>query len=232
MQETNNEKVRTVAPPYIPYRTFINILERFKANGIPARIDRSVLPNLSGAYQAQVLNALKYLGLIGEHGTTKDVFNKLIESEGEEKVKILREIINIAYLFLCENNFIKSATTNQIEDKFKEIGVSGDTLRKCIMFFLRIAKDAQIEVSPYIKPYQNLRRRSVEQKPRPINDENQLIDEGEEISRSLKETPKTWTELLLSKFPEFNPEWSDEIQKKWFEAFDKLMKAGERKEED
>lgn len=28
---------------------------------------------------------------------------------------------------------------------------------------------------------------------------------------------------LLAKFPEFNPRWDDEVQKRWFETYDKLL---------
>ncbi len=32
-------------------------------------------------------------------------------------------------------------------------------------------------------------------------------------------------EMLLSKFPEFDPTWPDEVKLKWFDAFDRLMKG-------
>jgi hypothetical protein len=34
-----------------------------------------------------------------------------------------------------------------------------------------------------------------------------------------------WAEQLLSKFPEFDPTWPDEVKMKWFDAFDRLMKG-------
>jgi hypothetical protein len=30
---------------------------------------------------------------------------------------------------------------------------------------------------------------------------------------------------LLGKFPSFDPGWPDDIKKKWFEGFDRLMKG-------
>lgn len=33
-------------------------------------------------------------------------------------------------------------------------------------------------------------------------------------------------ELLISKFPEWNPQWPPEIQAKWFEAYEKLLARG------
>lgn len=34
-----------------------------------------------------------------------------------------------------------------------------------------------------------------------------------------------WADLLLSKFPELDPKWPDEVKLKWFDAFDRLMKG-------
>jgi hypothetical protein len=34
-----------------------------------------------------------------------------------------------------------------------------------------------------------------------------------------------WAEMLLSKFPQFDPAWSDDVKLKWFDAFDRLMKG-------
>jgi hypothetical protein len=34
-----------------------------------------------------------------------------------------------------------------------------------------------------------------------------------------------WAERLLSKFPEFDPGWADDVKLKWFDAFDRLMKG-------
>jgi hypothetical protein len=37
---------------------------------------------------------------------------------------------------------------------------------------------------------------------------------------------KAWAELLLKKFPDFDPAWDVELKKSWFAAFDDLMKKG------
>jgi hypothetical protein len=34
-----------------------------------------------------------------------------------------------------------------------------------------------------------------------------------------------WVEQLLSKFPNFDPGWPDDVKLKWFDAFDRLMKG-------
>jgi len=37
--------------------------------------------------------------------------------------------------------------------------------------------------------------------------------------------PMGWNQLLLSKFPSFDPGWPPEVQAKWFDSFEKLMKT-------
>lgn len=38
----------------------------------------------------------------------------------------------------------------------------------------------------------------------------------------------SWEQMVLSKFPTFDPAWSDELKLKWFEAFGELLKQGLR----
>ena len=51
-------------PPYVAYRTFRNFLVQLEKQGLPGRIDRSVLSHKSGTVQSQLLLALEFLGLI------------------------------------------------------------------------------------------------------------------------------------------------------------------------
>jgi len=46
------------------------------------------------------------------------------------------------------------------------------------------------------------------------------------VLQGAKEVPgqTSWNEMLLTKFPSFDPTWSDEVKLKWFAAFDELLK--------
>lgn len=50
-------------PPYLPYRTLRSFLDNMKV-ALPNRIDRSLMPTMSGAMQSQLIGALEYLRLI------------------------------------------------------------------------------------------------------------------------------------------------------------------------
>jgi hypothetical protein len=47
------------------------------------------------------------------------------------------------------------------------------------------------------------------------------------IARHSLDSPNinAWVEQLLSKFPQFDPAWPDDVKLKWFDAFDRLMKG-------
>ena len=41
-----------------------------------------------------------------------------------------------------------------------------------------------------------------------------------------KQTDMTWAQMLLPKFPTFDPWWPDDVQAKWFAIFARLMGSG------
>jgi len=146
-------------PPYIAYRTFRNFLYQLEQRGLPARIDRSVMSQKSGTVQSRLLLALNYLGLITSRGRPTERFRKLVTASENVRRNVLKEIIISSYEFLFNNKIdIADASSSQVEEIFHRTGSSGETLRRSISFFLSLAKEAGIPVSPYIKPHRNKRR--------------------------------------------------------------------------
>jgi hypothetical protein len=121
-------------------------------------VDRSVLAHKSGTIQSQLLLALKYLGLLTDAGRPTDRLHRLVGSHGVERRNILRELVHSAYAFVFGGGFkLESATTHQAEELFASTGASGETVRRCLSFFLAAARAAGIPVSPYIKPHRGKR---------------------------------------------------------------------------
>jgi len=150
-------------PPYISYRTFSNFLTDLRSRGIPSRVDRSVMSHKSGTVQSQLLLALHYLGLVKATGHPTQRLSRLVEAEGAERKQVVREMIQSSYDFAFDRSFgLETATSNQAQEVFEKTGASGETVRRCIAFFLAAAKDGGIPVSPYIKPHG--RRRSASRK--------------------------------------------------------------------
>ena len=149
-------------PPYVSFRTFHNFLEELRAQGLPSRVDRSVMAHKSGTIQSQLLLALGYLGLISENERLK----ALLSEKGARRQEIRREMLEDAYEFFFDSGLsLERATSKEVEEVFRSTGASGETVRRAISFFLRQAKQAGFKVSPYIKPHRNKSQKPRSQSP-------------------------------------------------------------------
>jgi len=226
---TDNQGHVKSVPPYVTFKGLMNFVDGLK-RGIPGQVDRSLMKTMSGSMQNQVLSALKYLQLIDNNGNIKDFLTRLVNSEGTVRTKVLHDILSASYPFLFNGFDLSKATSNQFRQKFIEAGATGDTVRKCIAFFLSAAKEANIEVSPYIA---EIVRQQSETKPRKAvqksavrNDRTVNRDQGQHEQPIREVASPSWKQMLLAKFPEFDPAWPDEVKKEWFSAFNQMMKMG------
>jgi hypothetical protein len=226
--EQDDKSGVSAIPPYVPYKTLGNFLDGIKATNMPSRIDRSVMPSMSGSLQGQLTSALRYLELVTPNGVPTERLVKIVNAEGAEKQKALRELIISAYPFLFKNFDLERATTKQLEEQFASAGANGATVRKCMAFFMGAAKAADIKLSPHLKPFKSVvrngrnRRTVASGTPAPTNGVYQSVPQHDPGHA-------TWEQLLLSKFPNFDPGWPDDVKTKWFAAFDQLMKQGSQK---
>jgi hypothetical protein len=228
------EKGRKHLPPYVSYRTFRNFLERLQQR-MPSRIDRSYWGDiLSGSTGTQLMAALRFLELIDANGKPTEQLRPLVMARGEPRAKLLRELIAGAYDFVVKSSLdLESATYAQLGEIFSStFHMTDDVSRKCVKFFIALSGEAGMPLSPFItkrtrathsvtgirKPYR---------KPAGRTNRNALVPQvAEDIPDNL-----SWHSLLLSKFPDFDPSWNDDIKVKWFSAFDELLKKGLSKSE-
>lgn len=230
MQSDKSREIKSI-PPYVPYKTFKNFVEGLRV-ALPARIDRSILGSLSGAIQSQLINALKYLKLIGATDAPTDKLTRLVNSEGADQQKVLRDILSTAYPFIFRDGFdLARATPRFLDEQFHSVGATGDTVRKCVTFFIGAANDAGIPLSPHLKVKQRSPRSSSPRSRKANSGSQSKTNIGEEGNAAPAES-LGWAQLLMAKFPSFDPSWEPSVQAKWFDSFEKLMKAvNEGKEE-
>ncbi len=139
-------------PPYIAHKTFTNFINGL-AQGMPSRIDKSVMNTLAGSTQGQLLATLRYFSLIRPDGTPEKLLTELVNSEGENRKKLIGEIVKRSYDFVFSSSLnLQTATTGQVEELFTAEGVAGETRRKAFSFFLALCKDGEIKLSSHIKP--------------------------------------------------------------------------------
>ena len=215
-----NDSSRKRLPPYVSYRTFLNFLNGLQQQ-MPARIDRSYWGDMfSGSYGTQLMATLHFLGLIDAGGRPTIRLRPLVSAKGEQRREFFEAITSEAFGFVFQGSFDpKSATYAQLQELFNDtFQLTPDVSRKCIKFFIAIASDAGISLSPFITKRFRATHTSTGTKTTikktSIRTNRNLI-----IPQHLEEIP----DGLLAKFPTFDPSWPDEVKLKWFEAFDKLL---------
>ncbi|MGA7200582.1 MAG: hypothetical protein WBX26_02035 [Candidatus Cybelea sp.] len=137
-------------PPYLSFTTLTNFIDGLGEH-MPTRIDKSLMKSMSGASQSALVGALDYFGLRdGERPSGK--LTALAVAEGPERAAIWKDLIQHGYPFLFKDGFnLKRATQGELDERFREAGVSGATIKKCVSFFMAAARVAGIEVSPHFK---------------------------------------------------------------------------------
>lgn len=231
MKDETKEAV--LVPPYVSFATFSNFLKNLGQH-VPGRIDKSVMSNLAGGVQLQVLQALKYLKLINPDGTPTDKLAPLVTSEGADHQKALRSVLTAAYPFMSDGKFkLETASPKMLDDEFAKLA-TGDTVRKCVTFFIPAATAAGITISPHIKlPKKRTTTNGKAKKPKLASTSSTAKPPQPAVHTGAANFPEgaapaalTWHQLLLSKFPSFDPTWTDDVKAKWFESFNDLMKKG------
>jgi len=224
---TFNEQ-RKRLPPYVSYRTFSNFVNGLQQN-MPSRIDRSYWGEiLSGSTGTQLIAALRFLGLIDGNNHPTPLLKSLASAKVEQKTSILREITSESYRFVLQSALLEpgSATYAQLEEAFKgTFQLADDVSRKCLKFFIALAVDAGVPLSPFILK----RSRSARTGPgtkATLKKTSERTIRNSEVPKVMEEIPNrtSWNKMLLEKFPSFDPTWSDDIKLKWFAAFDELLK--------
>jgi hypothetical protein len=146
---------KAIKPPYTSYKSFETLIWELRSHEVlPDVIDRSLglLRKRSGSEQAALIATLKWFKLIDNDGARTKLLDEYLAADEAQSKSMLKAMIEGSYSALTNGTFnLKSATTQQMTDKFREYEISGSTLGKCISFFLAASRDAGIQVSPHVK---------------------------------------------------------------------------------
>ena len=203
-----------VAFPYVSYRTFRNFLELLK-EGLPSRIDRSVWgPRYSGTTGQQLMTALKALNLINENGTPNNSLENLVNSNGTQRQLLIKNILEEKYSEIFQIDLVR-ATRSQFNEIFRSVGINDGILNKCQLFFIQACQDAGIELSSYI-----LARRHGLSSQKKI--EKTQVNKIVPPPKTKLSSNELLISKILDKYPDFDPNWSPDVQKSWMEGMIKL----------
>lgn len=217
-------------PPYIAFPTLTGLIERMQAEGgPPSRIDRTYLDKFSGGYQSQVFATLKSLGLMGPNGEVTPQLTGLVEAaDADARKQIIGDILRERYPKPVNLGTTK-ATQGQLEEAFREYGITGDTLRKAIAFYLGAAKYAGVPVSSNFKVPSVTRAdgRPSGRKRRRAGDDGETGDEqGNTSGRgepswvgAVEPTIVAW----LQRIPERGTPWLAADRERWLSVLKAIM---------
>lgn len=222
-----SERGRKRLPPYCSYRTFRNFVDGLQQR-MPARIDRSYWSDmLSGSTGTQLMAGLRFLNLIDDIGRPAGNLKPLVAAKGDQRVALLRDVVNESFGFVFQGSLDpQNATYSQLEEIFSDkFQLTGDLSRKCLKFFIELTNDAGITLSPFItKRFRSghsvTGTKPVTKKPTARTVRHLPVPQDVEDSG----IQSSWDKILLTKFPTFDPGWSDELKLKWFAGFDELLK--------
>ena len=211
-------------PAYLPYATFLSALENLGTHGIPrtGKLDKTLWDNQSGAIQGQIVIAFRFMGLINEKNEVLPALEPLVKSKGEERKIMLRQLIEERYDSILKLDLL-TISTGQLEEAFRKYDVSGSTMERAVRFFVRACQDVGIPISKRVSD--KVRVSSGQKRARRTNSVRREAAEEVIVPEPQPQPRRAWEEKLLEKFPAFDPTWQDDIKAKWFESFERLMKA-------
>jgi hypothetical protein len=143
-----DQTVKKPVPAYTTYRTLMNFVDGL-SGAMPPVVDRSIMAKMSGSAQAATLSSLRFLKLIDAKDKPTDLLKRLAGSEGEGRKAALRDIVEGAY-GLTDEVDLRTATSGQVEDWFRNQGARGATVSRAFTFFVSMAEDGGIQLSRYL----------------------------------------------------------------------------------
>lgn len=136
-------------PPYLSNSIFNASLNGLGDN-IPEYLDRKMLTNVPEWAGFYVMSAYRFLGLIDEDNKVQDRLRRLARAKGAERQAVLREVLIHGYPFVFDDPqgfSLATGTSEQLSERFRSLGVSGDTIRKGVAFLLNAAREAGMPVA-------------------------------------------------------------------------------------
>lgn len=151
------------SPPYVTFKSFETAIDKLTEHGTPDVIDRSLFQNASGSHISAVMQGLKFMELIDEHGTPTENLVK-IRSDSDSRLETWKTLFSRSYSGILQTNTnLQTCTRSQFEELFRSAyGIRGSTVTRAAAFFIILADLVGFELSDYAK-----KQKSSSTNPRP-----------------------------------------------------------------
>jgi hypothetical protein len=195
MADGSGMQQKKVSPPYIAFQSLKTMAASFKEHdAVPDRIDRSVLTNFSGAVGAQIITALRFLGLIDSNGQPTPLMREFVESFNTPAWQAtLAKVLKEAYAPIFALNLVTSTPAQFLERFRTTYDGAEDVTRKSITFFLNAVREAEIPISKFIMKARKPRTAPTKKRtPRPAaSDVNTAELEEDDVDPPASSDPPT-----------------------------------------
>ncbi len=199
-------------PPYVSFRAFLGMLDWLEQEGLPQAFDRSVWSKrLSGVSGAQMMTTFRFLGLVGADDSPTDLLPQLVFNRGQRKL-MLKQVLRERYPAAFELDLIR-ATPGQLEDRFRQFGIQGSTLRKALAFFTHAALFCEIPLSPFLVKRKTAMRRATRG------------EKSAGLALSVPDPDELHPALtaLLNQLKQSGPAWNSEEKHRWSAAWNAVV---------
>lgn len=208
--------------PYPPYARWLQLLAILK-NQFPDRIDKSYIGqmNVNQATESMLQSALIFMGLVDSQRRPNKVLDGLVNSMGVDRKNRLTAILQDSYGHILKNLTLRTATPDQLAERFQTSGPNDEVGRKGLSFFVAMATEAELQMSPQI----STRVRNIGERPQKNRRSSQTtlkatlsgasVPEKTSDLRSYSHNP---INQMLDKFPDYEVSWNDVEVNRWRET--------------
>jgi len=140
----------TRSPAYSSFGSLVSLIEKLEADGLPAVMDRSYFGGSSGGLIAQTRGTLRFLDLLDDTYAPTEMLRKLVDAEGEERKRLLRQLAEERYTREIELGRQKG-THGQLLAVMRDRGLNGATAQKAVSFYLGLAEHTGLPVSTFFR---------------------------------------------------------------------------------
>jgi hypothetical protein len=172
-----NTTVERKTPPYAPYRSWKNLIEKLKKEQpLPTELDSSFWTRLkfSGALISVLKPTMVTLGLLNKDMTPTRLLEEFLDASEEQEKALYACLMDIAYPGYQDKLDLERMTDGQLTQFFVSGGASGETGVKARTFFLGLAKDAGKTLSSCV----TTRTRRTPPVPRPAGTRRRGVADG------------------------------------------------------
>ncbi|ADP70888.1 hypothetical protein Rvan_1638 [Rhodomicrobium vannielii ATCC 17100] len=224
--------------PYAPHSSIVELIERYRNRGLPSPVTADVLlrAGISQSLVSRTLYALQVLDLIDEQGAPTKTFEGLRLAPEAEYKQRLSQWLQSAYADVLK--FVDPADDDEtkIRDAFRSYQPVGQQARMITLFLGLLAAAGMVAEkrgsqprrpsSPPQKSQRASNGTSQTSKPSPENKKETVTASPTPHQQTSHDD--SYEKLLLEKFPAFDPSWTEDLKKAWFEGFKQFQEMARK----